>query len=146
MTFTSHRCPSAFLSPALQNRTAVVHLIPRSHTPPSLPPLFSVTVLRISRWGSDWSFPHKCAGPPNAAPFSSHQAAPQKHWSGWERLREVDSTWMRAQTLGIQRLEMAFHATLSEKPIGLWCVARLLAPSLQAIQLPPMQIGRGFHF
>lgn len=35
-------------------------------------------------------------GPPSAAtPFNSHQLAPVKHWSGWERLREVDSTWMR---------------------------------------------------
>lgn len=62
MTFTSHRCPNAFLSPALENCTAIVHPIPHSHRLSFLPPS-AVTVLRVSRWRSDWSFPHKCEGP-----------------------------------------------------------------------------------
>lgn len=45
MTFTSYHCPNIFLSPALENCTAAVHLIPHSpthwHYSPYLPWLFS---------------------------------------------------------------------------------------------------------
>lgn len=111
---------SALLCRIVPQQFILFHIPPRTGiTPPS------VTVLRISRWGSDWSFPHKCAGPWTAIPFNSHQPALQKHWSGWERLREVDSAWMGEQTLGTQSLKMAFHATLREAN---WAVMRGTSP------------------
>lgn len=94
--------------------------------PNSTSTLFSLPQRRLS------GFPHKVGighfpintrapEPPPSTTFSTAISRAWRNWSwsGWERLREVDSTWMREQTLGIQRLKIAFHATHSEKPIGL---------------------------
>lgn len=57
--------PVHFSAPALGlcNSSFYPTLIP-THTSP-------VTALRISRWRSDWSSPHKCEGPWTQPPFSS---------------------------------------------------------------------------
>ena len=85
MTCTSHHCPSAFFNLALENYTALVNLIPHSHRLSFLLLFFffAVTVLRISRWISDWSFPHKSEGPLNATHSTAiNQPGETLEWMG----------------------------------------------------------------
>lgn len=83
MTCTSHHCPNAFFSPALENCSPLVNLFPHSHRLSFLSLRVPRLVLRISRWTSDWSFPHKYEGPPNTTHSTTiNQAGKTLEWMG----------------------------------------------------------------